>query len=1000
MTEIPEIVMAPGERRRGFVVERATPVPEIGAVAYRLRHAASGARLLHLHCADDENLFSINFPTPPPDDTGLPHILEHAVLAGSRRYPVREPMFEMIRMSMATFINAMTGKDCTYYPVASNVRRDLFNLAEVYFDAAFHPLLTDETLQREGHHLAPESGEDPQGALTINGIVYNEMKGAFSNPEERLARLATNALFPTTAYGRESGGDPEAIPDLTLERIREFHDRFYHPSNAYFFAYGDIPTDEHLAFLAPRLAGYERREPALALEREPRWSRPQSLHDTYAVAEDEATDQRTYLQIQWLAGDALDPMDAVLMRVLSLLLLGHEGAPLKRAIIGSRLGADIFAAGEDPIGPELLFQIGLRGSEADRAEAFRELVTDTLAEIAADPPDREAVAAAFRQAAFDLLEIESMQPLHRMMEALAPWIHGADPLLYLRTGGYLEAGWRRYEAEPDLFGRLIRERLLENPHRLETVLEPDRQWEARAAERRRARLARMEASLDENERRAIAEQSERIERSASEPNPPEAVAQLPQLAIGDLPREVRTIPGERTEAGGIPVCRNEVAANGISYLTLELDIRDLPAHLWPEVPRFVEGIRKLGAAGHDYAAMGRRIAAHTGGIEAGLQLRSHARDPETPLWGIQVSMKALDEQIEPALDVLGDLLFGLDPRDRGRLGEVLEQARARKRSSLVQEGSRTASRRAARGLTPEGHLAELVGGRAQLERVAGWLEDFDAAHTELMSRIEALRDHLLARGRWHASFTGGDAAWRAVDRRLRSWSEALRDEAPGPADPAGFAPGAAPRREGLAASLQVAHAATVLPAPHQSHPDQPLIAAGAHLLSLDHMLPEVRLKGGAYGAWFRYDGLGRRFAFGSYQDPNVARTLAVFEEARAAVSRAGWTEADVERAVIATAKREHKPLRPAEATDLALDRARTGQDAELRQAQYEGLLAATPEKVTRALAEALEGGAPHAATCVVAGRDALEAANAELATPLEIEPLLPQAAEAAGEEAG
>ena len=296
MSQTPSVTHEPGTELHGFRLQSATPVPEVRSVAYLLQHPTSGARLLHLHTADPENLFSVSFPTPPPDDTGVSHILEHCVLAGSRRFPVREPFFEMIKMSMATFINAMTGEDSTYYPVASNVPKDLFNLAEVYFDATFHPLLTEQTFRREGHHLAPPQGADGNGngasRLAISGIVYNEMKGAFSDPEARLGRLLNHSLLPDTIYSHESGGTPEAIPDLTYEFFRRYHATYYHPSNAYFFAYGDIATADYCRFLGERLDGFSRRpvtwpeaagSTRFAPTRQHRWSEPRILHESYPI---------------------------------------------------------------------------------------------------------------------------------------------------------------------------------------------------------------------------------------------------------------------------------------------------------------------------------------------------------------------------------------------------------------------------------------------------------------------------------------------------------------------------------------------------------------------------------------------------------------------------------------------------------------------------------------------------------------------------------------------
>ena len=320
----------------GFLVTAITPLPEQRATAYQCEHQRTGARFLHLATDDEDNVFSISFPTPPADDTGVPHILEHSVLAGSRNYPVREPFFEMAKSSMATFINAMTGFDMTYYPVSSNVKADLFNLAEVYFDAVFHPLLTVQTFRREGHHFAPAK-DDAAGTLVRNGIVFNEMKAAYSLPDVRLLRHALRSLCPDTCYRFDSGGDPLAIPMLTHEGLCAFHHSYYHPGNAFIFCYGDIPTREYLAFLAARLEGVDDTQTTPVIVRQPAWDSPRTLVDSYPVGAEEDTAAKTFLMLAWHIGDATDPAGTVLMTVLNAVLLGNQGAPLRKAIIDAGL---------------------------------------------------------------------------------------------------------------------------------------------------------------------------------------------------------------------------------------------------------------------------------------------------------------------------------------------------------------------------------------------------------------------------------------------------------------------------------------------------------------------------------------------------------------------------------------------------------------------------------------------------------------------------------------
>ena len=1000
MSRTPAITYQPGSDLHGFRLHSATPVPEVRSVAYLLEHTASGARLLHLHTADPENLFSVSFPTPPPDDTGVSHILEHCVLAGSRRFPVREPFFEMIKMSMATFINAMTGEDSTYYPVSSNVPKDLFNLAEVYFDATFHPLLTEQTFRREGHHLAPRRGANGDAAdkLAISGIVYNEMKGAFSDPDARLGRLLNQSLLPDTIYSHESGGTPDAIPDLTYDFFRRYHATYYHPSNAYFFAYGDVTTGDYCHFLGERLSGFSRRpvtwprgagEADFAPTRQRHWSEPRVLHESYPIGAAEPDTERTYLINAWLTGDALDPVDAALMRILSLILAGNEAAPLRKAIVQSKLGADLTYSGSSSVGREATFVIGIRGSESDRAGHFRELVDDALQRIAARGISAEMVETAFRQAAFEYLEVQPMFPLHTLFRVVGSWLYGEDPLSFLRLGTHLATCRQRWTQEPNLFARLLRERLLDNPHRLNMVMSPDRTMQQRLDERLTERVRHVQQEMTEAQIAQTAAAAAELEQLNSTPNTPAQLASLPQLGVDDLPVALQHIPTAVSEVAGITLLRNDVFSNGVNYLALDFDLTGLPAELWPYLPRYLEATAKLGTAGAGYEVVARRKAAATGGINAAVALGAHSMAATRTLRGVRFSLKALDDQMEDALAILDSVVFSVDPRDRTRLQEVLVQARMNYRTGLVRGGARTASLHAGRGLDAEGHLAEIVHGLPQLalcERLTG---AFDREQAALMERIEQIRDILLVRGRLTVSHTGTEHGASCVSAALADWSRRLRDEPVTDAD-LGFTPYATPPREGLAAQMHVAYCAQVMPAPHFSQPEAVPLEVGAHLVNLDWILPEIRFKGNAYGAWFRYDALGGSFGLGSYRDPHVTRTLDVFRRTRDYVAAATWSETEVGRAIIAVAKRGFTPLRPRPATGLALQRHLAGITPELREARHERLKTTTAAEVQRALEQTLAAGFPHSAVCVVSSRDKLEQANEELgaASQLAIEEIL------------
>ena len=986
-----EVDLHPGEQLHGFEVKAVTPIDELRAVTIELAHQRSGARLLHLYTDDTENLFSINFPTPPSDDTGVPHILEHAVLAGSQKYPVKEPFFEMIKMSMATFINAMTSSDHTYYPVASNVKKDLFNLAEVYFDAVFHPLLTEETFKREGHHLAPTDPEDPTGDLKVTGIVYNEMKGVFSDPESLLYRAMTSRLLPDTLYACESGGDPDAIPELTYEQLKKFHETYYHPSNSYFFLYGDIPTSDYLSFLEDKLDKIPRNEASAALRplspevtHQPKWKSPQVVIDTYPVGADEPLTEKTYLMLSWFIGDATDPEEVVLGRILSLILLGNEAAPLRKAIIESKLGADLVYSGAGSIGAAATFYLLLKGSEIDRVDAFTQLVTDTLTQVADSEIDSEKVEAAFQQATYHYQEVASMFPLRMLQRVIEGWIYEKDSNTFLKMGKTLSDVRQQWQENPAIFNELIRKRLIENPHRLTSVLSPDREKQAKTDAELVERMKETRAQFTDEQMARIAADAAELERLNEQPNSPEALAKLPQLQVSDLPEKPRHIPTTIEDVGGRALLRNDVFANGVNYLVLNFDLQGLPEHLWTYLPRYTEAISKLGAADMDYAEIAHRTSAVTGGIGCSPGFSTHALDASRSLQNMRFHLKALDGKMDAALDVLHDLIFDVNPRDTERLRDVLVQAVAEYRTEMIQDGLNTAIHHASRGLSPEAHLSEIVFGLPQLHNSETLLSNFDELNADLICHIETIRDFLLTRGRVTASFTGSDTTFEQTRTKLGEWLSTMRDE-PIPSEPIAFQPFDTPPREGLAGPIQIAYCAHVMPAPHYSHPDSTLLSIGAHILRLDYIMSEIRFKGNAYGAYFTYSPFDAHLYQASYRDPHVARTLNVFKQAADYVKQVEWTQTDIDRAIIATAKNAEKPIRPSQAASDALSQYLVGQTREMREERYAQLRGATPAEVKRALLQLLEENQDRAAVCVVSSREKLEAANHELAQPLVIE---------------
>lgn len=984
----PEIALAPGSNCQGFAVCRATRMPAIRSTVYELEHLASGARILHIHNADRENLFSVTFATPPADSTGLPHILEHAVLGGSRKYPVRDPFFEMVKLSMATFINAMTASDHTLYPVCSNVRKDLFNLADVYFDAVFHPTLTETTFAREGHHLAPADPEQPLGALEIKGIVYSEMQGVFSSPEALLFYLAQRHLFPDTPYGFESGGDPAAIPSLTYAQFLEFWRTHYHPSNAYFVLYGDIPTADHLEFLAPRLADYTRQPPPPPVPSQPRWNEPRSVRDTYSVETDETKlAHKTYLALSWLLGDATDPEFTTDLDIVSRLLVGHDGAPLRKALVDSQLGQDLVHTGDLGIGLETTFSAGLKGSDESKQAEFEALVLKVLRETAEGTFPESEVESAFQQSSYSTLEIDSQYPLKLLDDVIGAWIYGRDPLTYLKDAEHLEAGRRRHAANPRHFNEWIRRHLLDNPHRLSLCLVPEPGKDERAAQALEAQLAERRRALDDRQMQEIAAAAAAIEEESGTGNTQEQLATLPQLQLGDLPRAPVAIPFQKEiVAGGVEMVCPEVFSNGVNYLVLSFDLAGLPERLWPLLPRYADALEKMGTASLDYAAAAARLASVSGGFAASVLLSADAQEPDRPVRQLRIAIKALDGQMERAMEALGDHLFTANPRDRLRLRDVVTQAYTGYRSFAINNGNRIAALMAQRGFLEAAWLGHLVNGLPQLERVGRLKSKFDTEAESLMAAIEELRQWILAPARLTVAFTGSEAARAVAVRHLEGWIG--RMPCPPLAEPFPFQPWTTPPAEGFAGPGKVSHCVQAFRAPHFRDPANPLVTLGAHFIGHDWLLPEIRFKGNAYGAGASYSSLDGLLMLSSFRDPQIAKTLKTFAASLDYVRQADWSRADLDRAIIGTAKNSDRPIRPEAATAIVLSRHTQRITEELRQRYYDGLLSATVPAVKAAILEVLEAGLPNSAVCVVSNAQKLAAEAAALPRPLTISPLL------------
>ena len=971
-----------GAELHGFSVRRVTPLAELNATLFELEHGRTGARYLHLANADDNNLFAVGFRTPPRDSTGAPHILEHTALCGSRRYPVHDPFFSMLKRSLSTFMNALTADDWTLYPFSSQNRTDFYNLMGIYLDAAFFPLLRERDFRQEGHRLELAEPKDPNSPLVIKGIVYNEMKGAMSDPYSLLETRLAEALYPTTAYGKNSGGEPRHIPELSWEALRAFHATCYHPSNAYFFSYGDLLLEPHLRFVEDQVLGqFERIALNTSVGEEIRFTGPRRLTVGYPLDPGEPAEKKAMVQVGWLTCNIAADLDREALGLLSTLLLGDPAAPLHRALLESKLGANLApGTGFNGEHRETSFAAGLQGTDPAGGGAVEDLILSTLAKSAKKGFAKDRIEAAIHQLEFAHKEVRGDHypyGLSLLMRVMGPWIHGCDPARPLLLGEQLERLRAEISAGP-FFEELIRRWLLDNPHRVTLTLAPDSALQAREEAESSNRLAELRTRLTAAEGQALLDKAQEL---AEAQEAEEDLSCLPTLELSDIPREGRRVPSLLTTESGEPVRWFDQPTNGLGYFVAHLDTRGLPPELVPYVPVFCGVWGQMGAAGQSYTELAERIAAATGGIRAGVELLEHPERIGDFRALAEVEGKALDRNQKKLFGILRDLFVEPDFSDRDRLHTVLNQLRTNLENSIPTMGHRYAARAAAAGLTPAARLRERWSGVEHI-RFVRRIADLGAGELgEVAGRLAEIAGHLRKPERVRCAVAGEERSFPAIRGALAGLLEGLRgsqrerrpgsSEAPESGEPP-------EQRLGLIASVPVSYVAQVFLCAPFTHPDAPGLLVLAKLLRGDYLHREIREKGGAYGGMAAYAPEAGIFSLLSYRDPHLVRTLTVYEEAARWAAARNFAESELKEAILGVVGDLDRPLSPAGKATAEFSNIEQGLTWDMRQRLREGVLGCGRNHLADLADRYLVGGRERSAVAVVAGEEALNKANQEL----------------------
>jgi Zn-dependent M16 (insulinase) family peptidase len=982
-SQIPSPVHKTGDELHGFRITGVTPIPDIKALAYEATHTQTGAEVVHVHCHDEENLFSVGFRTPPSDSTGVAHILEHCVLAGSKKFPVKDAFNELGKRTLNTFLNAMTWPDRTVYPTCSAVKTDYFNLASVYVDLVFNPLITRETFQREGHHLELEEPGSPESPLKISGVVFNEMKGVYSSPDSFVGRLLHRWLMPDTPYAVDSGGDPAVIPDLTYEDFVAFHQRFYSPTNARFLLYGDIALAENLAFLETTLEGFQRVEVDSEIPRQVRWSAPRERTVQYPIGTEEPLEKQTFHALTWLLGDSCDVDETLLGELAMFALAGSAAGPVRKALIDSGLGSDIYPGWSfDASLNQSAAVLGLRGSEMEHADAVQGVILDTLAQVASDGIDSDLVDASFHHLAFHAREITPPFPLMILYRVNPPWYFGGDPKDGLLFGAALDRLRGRIDADPSLISTWIRVSLLENPHRLRLSASPSRtlqsEWRAAEAER----LAEMRKGMDAASIGVIDAEAAALKASQEEPDAPEDLEKLPSLALSDIPRRVRTIPTVFGELGGAPALQHEVFSNGIGYVGLAFDSRDLndeEAILLPLLGKITFG---SGAAGLDYTSMTTRVARTTGGVGASPATgRTLGRGDRFER--LTVSGSALLQNAGGLCAIIGDYLTESDLSDLKRVSDLVPEAASRMKSRLIPAGHNFAYRRAAATIDAALWRQEQWEGITQARFLSGWAKRVESDAPQLVERLVALQRKLFTRARLLVGVAGDGEVITALEGPLKELIARLPEGTPAGEDTASVP--MIPSHAGVTIGGAVNYVAQVVRVPRLGDPAAPALELLSNVLSNELLYSKLRVQGGAYGGFSFYVGTSGILPFVSYRDPNLTETFDVYQSVVEFVESESFTDALVDSCRIGAIGSFDRILGPGQMLGTGRARHLLGLDDDARMAFREGLFSVDAAAIRTLALPHLRSKLADAPRGVLASREALDAANETLAEPLVVE---------------
>ena len=944
-------------------------VPDLNSYGFLLRHKKTGARLTLLSNDDNNKVFYIGFRTPPEDSTGGAHIIEHTVLCGSKNFPVKDPFIELAKGSLNTFLNAMTYPDKTVYPVASCNDKDFQNLMHVYLDAVFYPNIYQEKkiFMQEGWHYDLADMEDD---LTINGVVYNEMKGAFSSPDDVLDREVLNSLFPDTPYGTESGGDPDVIPDLTYEAFLDFHKKYYHPSNSYIYLYGDMDMADKLEFIDQE---YLSRFDALAVDSKIRMQKefaaPKEIRKEYSIMEEESEKSNTYLAYNAVVGDNLDRKLYIAFQVLDYALCSAPGAPLKEALIRQGIGKEIYSTYDNGV-MQPYFSIVAKGAEEDQKEEFVRVIENVLKEQAEAGIDRKALRAGLNYFEFKYRESDFgsyPKGLILGLQALDSWLYDdGKPFLHVEANETF--GVLKEEAESGYYEDLIRKYLLDNAHKSILVLAPSKGMTARKDAALQKKLQEWKKELGREELEEIVRQTRELVAYQEEPNSKEDLARIPLLEREDIKKEAEPyINEEHKTSDGTLVLEHDIYTNGIAYLRFMFDIGQIPAELFPYIGVLKNVLGMVDTENYAYGDLYHETNIKTGGISIVANTYIDSQNMSEYKVMLEIKAKTLYENIGEAFRLVEEIALRSKFEDKKRLYDVIAELQSRMQAAMMSAGHSLAAVRALSYVSPTAAAAGQISGIPQYRLLEKLSERFEEEKEDLAEKLETLVRSIFRPENFMLDYTGEKKGLEEIDALVHSFQEKLFTV---PVEKESYQPELSKKNEGYLTSAQVQYVCRAGNFIHKGLPYTGALKVLKVMMGYDYLWNRVRVKGGAYGCMCSFGKSGDSY-FVSYRDPNLEKTVDVYEKAAEYIEGFEADERTMTQFVIGAVSDMDVPMTPAAKGLYSLTGYMTKLPFASVQKERDELLGATAEAI-RGLAGHIRAFMEEDCLCVVGSEEKLK----------------------------